>query len=103
MGYYNFNLLPILAQIKPNPKLMIIKRTIRYMSIAIAFLGLSSLEACKDDEPSDLCYECDGEDYYGDPIDETLCFSDYKDDMNKEEFTEFIELINDFGYSCSKK
>lgn len=82
---------------------MIIKRTIRYMSIAIAFLGLSSLEACKDDEPSDLCYKCDGEDYYGDPIDETYCFSDYKDDYTKEQFIAFIEFGNSYGASCEKK
>ena len=81
---------------------MIIKRTIRYASYLLAFFGLSTLGACKDDEPKDLCYECDG-DVYGTPIDETLCYADYKDDYSKEEFTEMIEILNDYGASCSKK
>jgi len=78
------------------------KKAIRYASYVLAILGLSSAEACKDDE-GDLCYACDGEDYNGDPIDETFCFSDYKDDYTKEEFIDYIESLNVAGYSCSKK
>jgi hypothetical protein len=80
-----------------------IKKTIRYTSYVLAFFGLSLLEACKDDEDGDLCYECDGEDYNGDPINQTYCFSDFEDYYTKEEFIDYIEGLNAVGYSCSKK
>ncbi len=82
---------------------MIIKKAIRYASYLLVFFGLTSIEACKDDDDGDLCYKCDGEDYNGDPINETYCFSDYKDDYTKAEFNELIEYMNDYGASCSKK
>jgi len=78
---------------------MILKKTIRFASFAMVFLGLGGVSASCSDDEEDLCYKCT---YGGDS--ETLCYDDYKDDYTKAEFKEIIATFEDyFGDICKKK
>ncbi len=79
---------------------MILKKTIRFVSYVLAFLGLGSAQSCKDDEPSgELCYRCTWTDTYdGDTYSysDTFCFEDaqnYYPELTKTEFTQYIDYF----------
>lgn len=82
-----------------------IKRLIRLTSYGLVLLGFgASGTSCGGDDESDLCYECEGY-IFGATVDETYCFSDYKDDYTKEEFMEMVEYFENYdsGNDCKKK
>jgi hypothetical protein len=90
---------------------MILKKTIRFVSYALAFLGLGSVQSCKDDDPSgELCYRCTWTDTYdGDTYNysDTFCFEDaqaYNPDLTKAEFEAYITLFKgEYDADCDKK
>lgn len=92
---------------------MIIKRAIRFFSYALAFLGLGSVQSCKDEPTGELCYRCTWTytyDAYSDTesYQDTFCFEDAKSYFPGLTRAEFIEYINEFedendDGECKKK
>jgi hypothetical protein len=77
---------------------MLLKRTIRFVSVVLAFFGFVAVEGCGKDDDDDLCYVCTYTDY-GQTYKDTYCFSDYKDYLTREEFKSYYENDPD----CKRK
>ena len=89
---------------------MIIKKTIRFFSYGMAFLGLGSVQSCKDDPAGDLCYRCTWSYTYNSETydySETTCFGDVKvnnPDLTKAEFEAYMTLFqSQYDATCKKK
>lgn len=75
------------------------KKTIRYASYLLAFVGLGAVEGCGGDDEEEKkdveCYECtyDSDTY-------VYCFEDKEYWNTRSQFEAFIEYLEEDGYVC---